>query len=147
MGTEEKETATGSSSKLTHELLTFEFLGQKFGVEARTVDTVIAWRDPVPLPRGGQDVRGVIQDKGRIVAVLAHPAAGNAGSAHRNPSRIIVCTTSRGYVGLPAMAAEVGAVHLHASPTAGAVVDSSVGAITYVDPEELVSLVLTRQAG
>jgi hypothetical protein len=121
-------------------LLVFDYDRIAFAVEAARVESVIPWRDPVPLPRATTEMAGVIQDRGRIVTVLQHPA-GVAGAARGElPRRILVCPTGRGHVGLPATSTRlVGEVELRGALASGAIVDSSVGALTFVDPEALVA--------
>jgi chemotaxis signal transduction protein len=118
--------------------LVFELDGALFGVEAHQVDTVIAWREPVPLPRGAASVLGVIQDRGRIVTVLRHPTGTAGRTSAAALLRIVVCGTPRGHLGLPAASARtVGSVELLEEPRHGAVVDGSAGALTFLDADTL----------
>jgi chemotaxis signal transduction protein len=125
-------------SVATRELLVFELDGATFGVDARQVEGVIAWREPVPLPRGAASVLGVIQDRGRIVTVLRHPTGAGGDAPSAALLRIVVCSTPRGHLGLPAASARsVGSVELVDEPHHCAVVEGSAGALTFLDAEAL----------
>ena len=117
------------------DLLLFEYGGHSFAVLAERVDSVVPWKAPAPVPGADARVGGVIQDRGRIVVVMAHPTGqlGPAGKA--DASRIIICTMPRGYVGLPASTTNtVGPVELSAEPTPHSVHDGPHGPFTFVDP-------------
>lgn len=116
----------------------FELGPTAFVVDASHVDTVIGWREPIPVPRAGTPLRGVIQDRGRIVAVLVHPTGTSGVATDAQPLRIVVCNTTHGHVGLPATSARtIGSVQLRGQVAAGGVVDSTAGLLTLVDPEEI----------
>lgn len=71
--------------------------------------------------------------------VLAHPA-GRAGvvESATSATRIVICSTTRGLVGLPALATRaVGRVELDVEPSANSVCESSHGAFTYLEPQAL----------
>ncbi len=122
----------------SREMLVFALGTTGFVVEAHFVDTGIGWREPVLVPRAGTPLRGVIQDRGRIVAVLAHPTGGSGSASAAQPLRIVVCRTPHGFVGLPATSARtVCEVELRGPVSAGGVVDTSAGLLTLIDPEEL----------
>jgi chemotaxis signal transduction protein len=116
------------------ELLVFELDGVGFAVPARRVDAVVAFKPPSPVPDGSPALAGVIQNAGRIIAVLRHPL-GAAGGKGETPSRIIVCFTERGLIGLPA-------THTHGiAPIAldgRETVETPYGAAVLVDPEKAV---------
>jgi chemotaxis signal transduction protein len=117
----------------------FQHGDRKYAVGATDVIGVIPWRTPVPLPRSDPRVRGVIQDRGRVVVLLYHPTGEPAADESAEVTRIIICTTKRGYVGLPAsVTLNVGAVRFAQEPHAPATVDSDVGALTYLDPTQYV---------
>lgn len=128
----------------SRDLLVFELDGMLFGIDARRVDSVIAWRKPVPLPQGAPPILGVVQDRGRIITVLRHPTAEVPGSEHTDAAhaRLVVCETPRGHLGLPASSARtVGTVELEDEPRHGAVVSGSEGSLTFLDPSQLVAAV------
>lgn len=117
----------------------FEYEGDKYAVSASQVVGVIPWQNPVPLPRSDPRVWGVLQDRGRIVVLLAHPRAEPQASHTRKAARIVVCSTDRGYVGLPATATlSVGPVQFPDEPHPLETVDSSAGALTYLDPSQYI---------
>jgi chemotaxis signal transduction protein len=122
----------------TRELLVFAYGDVLFAVDAVAADTVIPWREPMPLPGAGQEFLGVVQDRGRVVTVIRHPA-GSTPSERPQFARIIVCNTPRGHLGLPASSTR-GMAHLPVPDKlrANEVFDSGAGPITYVQPEELV---------
>jgi hypothetical protein len=69
--------------------------------------------------------------------VLVSPL-GSAGEAEQAPRRIVICTTSRGFIGLPCSATRtVGAVRLASEPVSGQLIDSSWGPLVFTDPEML----------
>lgn len=127
--------AAGTSATL----LLFEQDEELVGVEATTIDAVIPWRAPSPLPCSHAWFSGVVQDRGRIVPVLD----ASRGASTKVPQRIVVCTTARGLVGLPAQGTRgVTSVLLAQEPRSGALVDSDIGPIRFVAAEELVERAL-----
>ena len=117
------------------DLLLFEYGGFLFAVPAGSVDAVVPWKTPAPVPGGDAQVGGVIQDRGRIVVVLAHPSGQHGELATAEAKRIVICTTARGLVGLPASTTNtIGPVELPAEPTPSTVYDSPSGPFTYLDP-------------
>jgi chemotaxis signal transduction protein len=120
---------------VVRDLLLFEYGGHSFAVLAERVDSVVPWKAPAAVPGADARVRGVIQDRGRIVVVMAHPTGQKEAAGEADASRIIICTTSRGHVGLPAsLTNNVGPVELEAEPAAYSVHDSPRGPFTFVDP-------------
>lgn len=116
----------------------FEHAGVSFGVPAEAVDVVVAWSPPAPLPASVPGFAGVLQDRGRVVAILTSPLA-RPRTAEAEERRIVICKTRRGFVGLPcSRTREVGLVELAAPLVPGEVVDSSAGPLVFVDPEVLV---------
>jgi len=121
------------------ELLVFSYHEVLFAVDATAADTVIPWREPMPLPGVASEVLGVVQDRGRIVTVLAHPA-GSPVTDRAPLSRIIVCLTPRGHLGLPASGTKgVTTLEIPTSTAAGQILDTPLGAATYVRPQEIAS--------
>ena len=121
----------------TRNLLVFGLEGALFGVDASDVDAVVAWSEPVPLPRGGTSVLGVVQDRGRIVSVLRHPSGRDVGVDER-PRRIVICRTRSGLLGLPAATTRaIAPVAIAGEPTPGSVVDTDAGALTFIVPDVL----------
>ncbi len=118
------------------DLLVFEYMNDLFAVPASCVDSIITWKTPTPLPGADPRVRGVIQDRGRIVMLVAHPTGKrNEVLLSVEPKRVIVCATPRGHVGLPATTTRaVGAIELAGVPSPFAVCDSPLGPLTYLDP-------------
>ena len=116
-------------------LLLFEYSDQLLGVSAEVVDAVIAWRQPARMPGSPPSLAGVVQDRGRIVAVLRSPLGDGASV---DCQRILVVSTAYGYIGLPAQETrEVRTVELADEPVSGGLIDSSEGPLTYLDPEAI----------
>ncbi len=132
----------------THEqdLLLFEHGGVAYGIRAESVDVVVAWSEPAPLPASVAGFAGVLQDRGRVVAILTSPL-GRSVAGEVESRRIVICKTRRGFVGLPCVRTrEVGLVQLAAAPVPGEVVDSSAGPLVFVDAEHLVEQLGTGAA-
>lgn len=124
-----------SSSAVARDLLVFEFGRDRFAVEARRVESVVPWRTPSRIPGTDARVYGVIQDRGRIVVVMAHPAAIMPTAKPPAGKLIVVCSSVRGHIGLPATSARaVGNFSLASVPVQLSVHDSPLGAFAYVDP-------------
>lgn len=83
------------------EVLLFRHEGALFAIPVASVDAIIGWRAPVEVPAGASGLAGLVQHEGRVVAV-AHGVGRHADPRGRVPSRIIVCPTRYGLVGLPA---------------------------------------------
>ncbi len=102
------------------------------GVEASRVESVVPWQAPSALPQTSAWVLGVIQDRGRLVAVR------RPERDEKQITRIVLCTTSRGLIGIPATETRsIGVVRLQTTLRYGVPMDSDQGAITLLDPEEL----------
>lgn len=96
------------------------------------VDSVIPWQTPEPLPLCAQDVLGVVQDRGRLVIVQRF-----AGAAER-PSRLIVCTTTGGLIGVAATATRlVGTIEIYGELQVDVPLQTSSGPLTIIDPERI----------
>lgn len=127
--------AERASLGIPRDLLVFEYGRDRFAVEARRVESVVPWKAPSRIPGTDARVHGVIQDRGRIVVVMAHPAGVTPGPNPPEGKLIVVCSSSRGHVGLPATSARtVGNFSLASEPSQLSVHDSTFGAFTYVDP-------------
>lgn len=117
------------------DLLVFECGGDLYGLPAGCVDGVVTWKLPAPVPGSDRRVRGVLQDRGRIVVLMVHPTGRSDRDAPRDAKRIVICQTPRGLIGLPATSTRaVGPVELNVEPTPFAVHDSKLGPFTYLDP-------------
>lgn len=127
--------AERASVGIPKDLLVFEYGRDRFAVEARRVESVVPWKSPSRIPGTDSRVHGVIQDRGRIVVVMAHPAGVTPGPNSPEGKLIVVCSSSRGHIGLPATSARaVGNFSLASEPSQLSVHDSTFGAFTYVDP-------------
>jgi hypothetical protein len=124
-----------SLAAVPRDLLVFEFGRDRFAVEARRVESVVPWRNPSRIPGTDARVHGVIQDRGRIVVVMAHPAGITPAPNPPEGKLIVVCSGARGHIGLPATSARaVGNFMLASEPVPLSVHDSPLGAFSYVDP-------------
>ena len=123
----------GAQGLLQRALLVFQLGSEQYAVSAATVDAVIPWRDPIPLPRTSDYLAGVVQDRGRIVAIL-HDPLGRPKRDDSPRARIVICSSPWGFVGLPATATRVvGDVVVAAEPRSGRRIDSAEGPLTYID--------------
>jgi chemotaxis signal transduction protein len=123
--------------RVTIDVLMFELAGEAYAVPAAAVEGVVPWRNPAPVPGASSHVRGVIQDRGRIVAVLRHPT-GRDVEARDEPRRMILCSTPEGLVGLPASVTRaVTQAEYSGEPKLHAVYASKEGAYTFVAPHRL----------
>jgi chemotaxis signal transduction protein len=112
-----------------------------FAVRAERVESVVPWRDPVTLPGSKGLVRGVIQDRGRVIAVLRHPD-GTEPSGSGDASRVLICPTPLGFLGLPATRTfAVAAITTARGLEPLAVLDTEHGPATYLEPDELAARV------
>ena len=131
-----REAESSAETTIFRQLVLFRYGSEVYAVSTSAVDSIVPWRTPVPLPRVSTIVQGVIQERGRIVTVLSHPA-GMGSSDGGNAVRTIICATDMGFLGLPATETlRLGAVQLHAEPKPGQVVDSEVGLFTLLDPQQ-----------
>ena len=128
--------AGARAERATADWLLFDVGDATFALEAQQVEEVIAWRSPLPLPRADARVMGIIQDRGRIVVVLAPPR----GREKETPHRMIICRTHRGYLGLPAGKTRcVASVKLYSELLPNTVMDTSEGVVTFLDSAALVA--------
>jgi chemotaxis signal transduction protein len=127
--------AADLETTVVRDLLVFRYLDDLYGIPAACVEGVIPWKAPVPIPGADRRVQGVIQDRGRIVVLMAHPTGRSDREASPESKRIVICATPRGNVGLPATSTNaVGPVELAVEPTPFALHDSRLGPFTYLDP-------------
>jgi len=139
-GSEQERAAV--SVAIIRDALVFEFEGTAFGIEARHVEGVIAYRPPAPIPQGNPGLRGVVQDTGRIISVLGHPAA-RAHVGGERVVRIVVCSSSKGLLGLPATGTSgVQSLSLAQIPDFLDVIDTPGGAITWLEPDQVARVLL-----
>jgi hypothetical protein len=116
------------------DVLMFEHDGEAYAIPASSVAGVVPWRNPAPVPGASSHVRGVIQDRGRIVAVLRHPT-GRDVATKDEPRRMILCATGEGLVGLPATVTRaVTSAEYVGDPKPLAVYAGKDGAYTFVAP-------------
>jgi chemotaxis signal transduction protein len=129
--------AQAESTAVVRELLLFEHGGERYALSASAVDAVVPWREPTSVPGAEQRVLGVIQDRGRVVVLMAHPSG--RATSHVEGRRIIICNTERGYVGVPATTTNtVTSVELRSEPVALSVHDSRFGPFTFLEAERWV---------
>jgi chemotaxis signal transduction protein len=128
---------SADDGRVVIDVLMFELAGEAYAVPAATVEGVVPWRNPAPVPGASSHVRGVIQDRGRIVAVLRHPT-GRDVEPKEEPRRMILCMTPEGLVGLPASVTRaVTQADYPGEPKLHAVYASKDGAYTFVAPHRL----------
>lgn len=125
---------------ITRDLLVFAYRSHFYAVDVHHVEGVIAWRNAATVPGADARVRGVMQDKGRIVVLMAHPSGRALSAESHDGCRIIVCATPGGHLGLPADSTQaVGPVELSEEPTPLATQDTRFGPLTFVDPVGMVT--------
>lgn len=95
---------------------------------------MVAWHEPVKLPGGHPRIRGVLQDRGRVVTVLQHPFDGSDPPAptDERPLRILVCSTPQGHLGIVASQTfEIETLTLAGEPSHGTTIETSRGPATF----------------
>ena len=114
-------------------LLVFRLGPHLVGVDADSVDSVIGWKDPAPLPGGSNRFLGVVQDRGRIVAVTKDALETRLELS--DCRRLVVCRSGRGLVAFPATETDaVEEVSFPVEPLPGRTEESTRGPITLIDP-------------
>lgn len=132
-GAEEVEGATHTQTQL--DVLVVEQGDVVLGILATCVVAVVPWQTPAPLPRSSEHVLGVVQDRGRLVAVHRY------GTMAEHPKRLVVCTASPGLIGIAATATRhVGTITLDGEPQLGVPIHTSAGALTLIAPEEIAQI-------
>jgi chemotaxis signal transduction protein len=130
-----REAAVATAQASAHTALDVLILEQGamvLAVLAIGVDSVIPWQTPEPLPLSADEVLGVVQDRGRLVIVQRYRAVAE------RPSRLVVCRTKGGLVGLAATATRmVGAITIQGALQIDAPVHTSAGPLTIIDPERI----------
>lgn len=139
-GAAEDEAKADGPVQVELDLLVIEQGSVLLGVLASAVDAVIPWQAPEPLPRSSPHVLGVVQDRGRLVAVHRHP------DMNQPPRRLAVCATSYGLVGLAVTGTrQVGTVSLVGEARFGTPLNTSVGDLTLIDPEQIARQMVESQ--
>ncbi len=116
-------------------MLLFRFAGEHYGVRAEKIETVLHWQEPVPLPEANTPLRGVLKEREQLIAVLASLGGKRQGQGDK-ASRILVCPTEHGHVGLPADLT-LGIEQAGALPASGARMRLGGTEVIYLDPEVL----------
>lgn len=125
------------------DLLSFEVNDLLFAVRADRVARVIPWTEPALLPQGHPAVRGVVQDRGTIVAVLWHPLLDQRVDG--DAKRIVVCSTEHGLLGLPATRTRaVARVPVARQPAPNSVIDNEEVALTFIEPRAIADTIMDR---
>jgi chemotaxis signal transduction protein len=125
---DDDETVHKRADSSEYELLVIEQGELVLGIPAKVVDSVVPWTSPAALPRTSPWVLGIIQDRGRLVAV--RKAEKDMGA----PQRIVLCVTSKGLVGIPATnTRSIGSVRVLGVLRHGQPVDTDHGALTILD--------------
>jgi chemotaxis signal transduction protein len=125
---DDEEAVHRRSDSSEHDLLVVEQGELVLGIPAERVDSVVPWTSPAALPRTSPSVLGIIQDRGRLVAVRR--AERDMGA----PQRIVLCATPRGLVGIPATSTRsIGTVRVLGGYRFGQPVDTDHGAMTILD--------------
>jgi chemotaxis signal transduction protein len=115
------------------ELLVIEQGELVLGLLAEHVDSVVPWSSPAALPKASPWVLGIIQDRGRLVAVRRPQRP--IGPAQR----VVLCTTSKGLVGIPATGTRsIGTVRVFGAMAFGKPIHTDQGTLTVLDLEVVV---------
>ena len=127
----EAATATDEAAALTSELLVFDVGDERFGIRVSDVTSVVPFRVPAPVPHAVGAILGVLQDQGVIITVVANPLGRDAPN---DATRIVVCTTSRGLIGIPATGTtHLGTVAIRREVAVGEPVATEFGTLVYLD--------------
>ena len=119
-------------------MLVFRFGRERFAIYALDVKNVALWSPPVPLPTQSPIVDGVLEQDGRLIAVLSHPLAAPPKRVPKNLSLLIVCETTSGHIGIPATTSKaVGPMTFHFESVAEENIPSSEGPLSLIDPHLL----------
>ena len=146
---QDDERAVAAAGQHRIDTLVFEIDGVAYAVPAGDVTAVINWRQPAPVPKSRARIAGVVQDGGRIIVVLAHPA-GQPARPSEAVARFVVCHTSQGLVALPA--AVTHGVEAATSKRSREPATCSLSptlrarAVTFVSPEKFVEIVWSAAA-
>jgi chemotaxis signal transduction protein len=124
------------------EVFVFHHDALLFALPVALVDAIIDWRAPVEVPASLPVLAGLVQHEGRVVAVARSPSGATAASARR-PTRIVVCATQHGLIGLPATST-IGVTSLALGTTLDGetAVDTVDGRAQLVSPEGVALLLI-----
>lgn len=112
-------------------VLLFRHESLRYGVIAEEVSAVIPSTETSLVPGAGGALAGLVQHRGRIVALAADPLGRPAEAS--SVQRILVCDLDGQHLGLPAQA-EMEIVHVVGSWEHGELLDSPAGSLTFVEP-------------
>jgi chemotaxis signal transduction protein len=113
-----------------------------FALPVALVDAIIDWRAPVEVPASLPVLAGLVQHEGRVVTVARSPSGATAASARR-PTRIVVCATQHGLIGLPATSTiGVTSLALGTSLDGESAVETIDGRARLVSPERVALLLI-----
>ena len=84
---------TTSSNSAPRELISFQIGDQEFCVDIMSVREIRGWTPATPLPRTPVFVRGVINLRGAVVAVIDLAARLGLGKTIPTPRHVIVIVT------------------------------------------------------
>ncbi|MEL6545374.1 MAG: chemotaxis protein CheW [Myxococcota bacterium] len=130
-------------------MLIFLIDEHRYCIDARAVESVVAWREPTELPGGHQRIWGVLQDRGRVITIVRHPFPDHRSPVHSDerPLRTLVTPTSAGHIGVVASQTfEIEALSLGRMPAHGATLETTRGPATLIECESIASeIVATKE--
>ena len=117
-------------------VVTFSFGGARYVLAAEQAVCIIPMRPLTRLPGAHAGFAGAIQDRGRVIALLAHPLA--VPGTHPAGVRVIVCSGARGLIGLPVASLDgLQELRIVGAPEHGSLLPQGGQAYTFIDARVL----------
>lgn len=132
-------TTQESSAAQALPVLMFSFAGAHYLLSAEQAVGIIPMRPLTRLPGAHVGLAGAIQDRGRVIALLAHPLA--AAGVQPAGVRVVVCRGERGLLGVPVASLDgLHELRVGATPEHGALIAYEGRACTFIDARALSAL-------
>src|ERR1700685_4276932 len=128
-----KADAKSGSNANPRQFLTFELVGQRYGVEILRVQEIKGWEKPTRLPHSPEFIQGVINLRGAVVPILDLRRRFGLGETEYGRTTVVIVVkvdTARGeltagiVVDAVCEVCNIGADNLRPPPEVGSAIDS-----------------------
>jgi chemotaxis signal transduction protein len=117
-------------------VIVFTFDDSSYVLAADQAVAIIPMRPATRLPGAHSGFAGAIQDRGRVIALLAHPLA--VAGSHSAAVRVIVCQAERGLLGIPVTTlAGLRELRVKGEPAHAGLISDDGNSFTFVDVRAL----------
>jgi purine-binding chemotaxis protein CheW len=150
----DKQAQKSAESGSVEQYLTFQLVGQRYGVEILRVQEIKGWEKPTRLPHSPEYIQGVINLRGAVVPILDLRRRFGLGEAEYGRTTVVIVVkveTARGELTAGMVVdgvcevCNIGTQELRAPPEMAAAIDTDfVRGLAMVDDKMLILLDVVR---